>query len=61
MWPAERPGKANSDRSGEGERTQSPADIVRAGLKRSVREGVVPRSLSVVSKVWSLCGGLWNR
>ena len=56
MWPGERPGKARRARSGEGVNVQRPIVSL-----MSVERGKKPRSLSVVSKVWSLMGGLLNR
>lgn len=47
MWPCERPGKARRERVGEGLNAQRP-------VVGNVKGWVVPRSLSVVSKVWSL-------
>jgi hypothetical protein len=56
IWPGDRPGKANNDLVGLGDSAHKP------GLSyRPLKVGGIPRSLSVVSKVCSLCGGLLNR
>jgi hypothetical protein len=48
ICPGDRPGKASNDRVGEGLRAQRP---IMSDIRGNVR---IPRSLSVVSKVWSL-------